>query len=127
MAYLLDTNVVIKSTDDPDFFGPFTIDILENEPTYISTISFLEIKIKTMLGKLTLAMPTTELLDSLSSKVLDLKLEHTEALAQFPLLVRHDPFDRILLAQAKAENLTLLTADETLLSLGLDFVRDSRL
>ncbi|GAA5159066.1 PIN domain nuclease [Ornithinimicrobium tianjinense] len=40
---------------------------------------------------------------------------HAAALAHFPELARHDPFDRMLLAQARSEGRQLLTADAVLL------------
>ncbi|WP_375500584.1 hypothetical protein [uncultured Jatrophihabitans sp.] len=43
----------------------------------------------------------------------------------FPNLVRHDPFDRLLLTQAHTAGLDVLTPDRTLLALGLPFVIDS--
>lgn len=48
------------------------------------------------------------------------------AMLQFPQLKKHDPFDSLLVAQAHAERLTLLTADRALLNLGLPFIRDAR-
>jgi PIN domain nuclease of toxin-antitoxin system len=51
---------------------------------------------------------------------------HAEAVGLFPALARQDPFDRLILAQAFAENMTLLTADRVLISLGRPFVRDAR-
>ena len=45
---------------------------------------------------------------------------------RFPALVRHDPFDRMILAQAEAERMTLLTADRTLLVLGQTWIVDAR-
>lgn len=44
---------------------------------------------------------------------------------EFPELVRHDPFDRLITAQALCERLSLLTADSVLLRLGRDFIIDS--
>ena len=40
-------------------------------------------------------------------------------------LVRHDPFDRLLVAQATRAGLRLLTADQVLLGLGRDFIIDA--
>ena len=51
--------------------------------------------------------------------------EHTAGLVRFPELVGHDPFDRILMAQALVEQIPLLTADRILLGLGLDWVLDA--
>ena len=53
------------------------------------------------------------------------KMEHAEALRDFPELTRHDPFDRLLVAQASRAGLQLLTADHVLLGLGRDFIIDA--
>ena len=52
--------------------------------------------------------------------------EHADALTEFPTLSKHDPFDRMLLAQAKTEDLSLLTSDGLLLEQGFDFVVNAR-
>jgi len=56
---------------------------------------------------------------------LSITAEHAEAIQDFPELVRHDPFDRLLVAQASRTGLRLLTADQTLLGLGRDFIIDA--
>ena len=57
--------------------------------------------------------------------MLAVSVEHAEGLRGFPELVRHDPFDRLIVSQAAAEGLTLFTADRVLLALGKDFVVDA--
>ena len=79
-----------------------------------------------MLGKL--EVPET-LLDDLAVagiKNLSFTTDHAEALRHFPALSRHDPFDRMLLAQASSERYSFLTADNILIGQGLDFVLDAR-
>jgi PIN domain nuclease of toxin-antitoxin system len=44
-----------------------------------------------------------------------------------PSLVRHDPFDRLILATAKARGAKLVTSDRKLLELGFDWILDSSL
>lgn len=51
----------------------------------------------------------------------------TSEISRFPSLDGHDPFDRMIFAQAAATpNTTFYTADRTLLELGLGWVRDAR-
>jgi PIN domain nuclease of toxin-antitoxin system len=57
--------------------------------------------------------------------LLSITAEHAEALGDFPELTRHDPFDRLLVAQASRTGLQLLTADQVLLDLGRDFILDA--
>jgi PIN domain nuclease of toxin-antitoxin system len=58
-------------------------------------------------------------------ELLSITAEHAEAIRDFPELVRHDPFDRLLVAQASRAGLQLLTADRVLLDLGRDFIFDA--
>jgi PIN domain nuclease of toxin-antitoxin system len=57
--------------------------------------------------------------------LLSITAEHAEAIRDFPELVGHDPFDRLLVAQASRTGLRLLTADQILLALGRDFIVDA--
>ena len=57
--------------------------------------------------------------------LLDISADHAEGLREFPELSRHDPFDRLSIAQAHQHRLTLMTADGVLLGLGRTFVVDS--
>lgn len=59
-------------------------------------------------------------------RVLPIQAEHAEELRIFPRLNRHDPFDRLILAQALCESLTLSTSDGVPLDLDEDFILDSR-
>jgi PIN domain nuclease of toxin-antitoxin system len=55
-------------------------------------------------------------------KVLDVQLDHAMAAASLPRY-HQDPFDRMLIAQAMAENLELLTVDEQILRYGIEPLR----
>jgi PIN domain nuclease of toxin-antitoxin system len=57
----------------------------------------------------------------LGMKYLDIVFPHVCQVATLPLLHR-DPFDRILIAQAQTEQLTLVTADEMLTKYGVDLL-----
>ncbi len=83
-------------------------------------------QIKTMIGKLDAPANCTAMIEDAGNAPLALSAEAADGIRRFPELARHDPFDRMLLAQADVERLTLLTADETLLGLGLPYVLDAR-
>ena len=51
---------------------------------------------------------------------------HSAAIANFPTLTKHDPFDRMLLAQAQVEGMRLLTSDRVLLAAAPDLTIDAR-
>jgi len=81
---------------------------------YISAFSYWEVTIKSQKGMLDvgdLRIWWEETLDALSVEPLDFRPKHVAALSGLPLIHR-DPFDRGLIAQALAENLTLLSPDD---------------
>jgi len=92
----------------------------ENE-AILSAVSAWEVAIKYALGKLPLSMPPAELVDvsvrELRLTVLPIALDHALAAGALPPHHR-DPFDRMLIAQAQLEGLTLVTADETIRQYG---------
>jgi PIN domain nuclease of toxin-antitoxin system len=79
---------------------------------FLSVVSCWEVAIKVGLGKLQLPVPVDTLLQEVSSafEILNVRVEHVQRLTTLP---RHhgDPFDRMLVAQAIAEDLTIVTAD----------------
>jgi PIN domain nuclease of toxin-antitoxin system len=126
---LLDTNALIWLIEQKDIrsIGPKTEKLLETAAVvYVSPISIVEIRIKTMLGKLTSQPDLLEDISKSGLKMLDFSAGQAESIQKFPTLVRHDPFDRMLLSQASHEGLYLITSDTVLLDLGLDYVTDAR-
>ena len=92
---------------------------LENKsnPVYFSQISLFEIVIKQKIGKLTdINLSVTKIYDQLLEDGYDflpIKNEHLKSYGEIPLQDNHrDPFDRLLLATAHQEKMTILTADE---------------
>lgn len=80
-----------------------------------------------MLGKLSVPDKLATRLSEQGLVLLSISAEHAEGIREFPELTRHDPFDRLLIAQASRAGLRLLTADRVLLSLGRTFVIDATL
>jgi PIN domain nuclease of toxin-antitoxin system len=80
----------------------------------LSIASVWELQIKNQLGKLVLDQPLEEIVreqvDKNGLQVLSIDLTHVLGLNTLPLHHR-DPFDRILIAQARTEGITLLTCD----------------
>ncbi|MGO4885178.1 MAG: type II toxin-antitoxin system VapC family toxin [Bryobacteraceae bacterium] len=81
----------------------------------VSVVSAWEIAVKFQIGKLSFALPIeqvlSEVLSGVTWPVLSVLPAHIMALLELPAIHR-DPFDRLLIAQALAESLTLATADE---------------
>lgn len=113
MKLLLDTNILIWATANSGDLPAFARRALEDPRSelYVSVASAWEIAIKVTLGKL--AFPVDRLpavLDETGCIVLDIGLDHAIHAANLP---KHhaDPFDRLLIAQAQIEGLTLVTSD----------------
>jgi PIN domain nuclease of toxin-antitoxin system len=81
----------------------------------VSIISVWEIILKQQTGKLRLRSSLSEALDQILYHspwdILPVAAEHLSALAALPA-VHKDPFDRLLVAQAQHEDMTIVTADE---------------
>jgi PIN domain nuclease of toxin-antitoxin system len=115
MTVLLDTHVLLwfQSLDRQLPRALRTRIEQGNEDYYVSQISLWEIAIKHSIGKLPLDrdLPTTFLrVEEAGFKLLSLRNEHILAAAKLPYHHR-DPFDRMLIAQAKHEGMHLLTVD----------------
>jgi PIN domain nuclease of toxin-antitoxin system len=86
----------------------------------VSVASVWELGIKHQLGKIAVQGPfdafQRDALDGLT--VLDIRLAHVQRIHDLPL-VHRDPFDRILVAQALTEGLTLLTVDSLMAQYGV--------
>ena len=109
MRLLVDTHVVLWQIRQPDRIGSgAAAAIAKADDVLVSTVSFVEIGIKVAIGKLELDPEVAELASG--EQVLGLSPSHGLALIDLPLHHR-DPFDRLLVAQARAEHLTLVTAD----------------
>lgn len=75
-----------------------------------STVSFAEIGVKVAIGTLDVPDDLREKVTDSGLKILGLAPDHGLAVAELPLHHR-DPFDRLLISQARAEGLAVLTAD----------------
>jgi PIN domain nuclease of toxin-antitoxin system len=88
-------------------------------------VTVWELTIKSMLGKLTVPAGLSQRLPEQGVELLSISAEDAEAIRDFPELTRHDPFDRLILAQASRMGLHLLTGDHVLLGLDRDFILDA--
>jgi len=115
MNLLLDTHLLIWWMEGSSKIGKKAKNaLIHPEATiWLSAASIWEISIKAAIGRLQPFHPPekwTSKLYELGVHSLSITVEHAEAVRHLPL--HHaDPFDRILIAQAQCENLTLLTAD----------------
>jgi PIN domain nuclease of toxin-antitoxin system len=129
LKILLDTNALIWliSGAESRLLGPRSLaQLKEADAVYVSSISILEIRIKTMLGKLESGDDLVVDIAEAGLKELPFDASHADAIRNFPNVAKHDPFDRMLIAQALIEGMTLLTSDATVLGLNLHFTANAR-
>lgn len=121
----LDTHVAVwLARGDARLSKQILKDINSHGETVISAISLAELEMKAGIGKIAMPPNLGEVFESFGIKVEPFGLEATQQLARFPSLARHDPFDRLILAQASARlGTTFFTADEAIADLGLGWVR----
>jgi PIN domain nuclease of toxin-antitoxin system len=123
---LLDSQALLWLLDDNPRLGARARQaIVSAQGVHVSAATVWELTIKSMLGKLSIPADLSQRLSAQGLALLSITAEHAEAIRDFPELVRHDPFDRLLVAQAARAGLQLLTADQILLSLGRDFIIDA--
>ena len=124
---LVDSHVLLWIVSGDDRLGPDARRRLRSsQGVHVSAITVLELTIKKMLGRLDLPDDLTALLEQQGLRHAAFEAQDAALLERYPALVRHDPFDRALLAQATRHDWAFMTADERLLGLGLDRVIDAR-
>lgn len=119
MTVLLDTHCWLWMQAHPERFSSEARDVIEDPDNELlfSSASSWEIAIKYAIGRLPLSMPPAEYVPDriATSGVTALPVHHVHALAVAALPQHHrDPFDRLLVAQARVEKVPLLTADPQL-------------
>jgi PIN domain nuclease of toxin-antitoxin system len=108
---LLDTHVVLWWRMDSRRLKPAVRDAIATaDLVWVSAVSGWEVAIKQSLGKLMLGEPFAAMVRGSDFDELAVTLRHSE---QIRSLAPHhtDPFDRMLIAQATAEDVTLVTHD----------------
>ena len=120
--YLLDTHLVYWWMTGDARLGKVTQRIIAKSEIVVSAVSIWEMVLKNAKGKLPL--PEGSLAEQLEAQgfiVLAILPRHIDAVRHLQC-AHTDPFDRLLIAQAHDEKLTLLTRDAAILGLGLDGV-----
>lgn len=112
--YLVDTHVFIWALQNNPKLSSAHRKVIESEQNvYVSIAILWELKIKQSLNKIKLPASIFTHFEKLGYSLLEIKIEHLIALGSLKNFHR-DPFDRILIAQAKYENIALLTSDKIL-------------
>jgi PIN domain nuclease of toxin-antitoxin system len=116
MKLLLDTNVFIWLNDAPHRLREQVMTVVANPENdlFLSLTSIWEMQIKIQLGKLQLTDALPDILRTQqvenNLQILTINLNHIWSLENLPYHHR-DPFDRLLIAQAQTEGMTLVSAD----------------
>lgn len=122
MAYLLDTHVLLwwlagteMSVEAEQVIGD------ASRMVYLSSASAWEISIKQAKGRLVVPDDLLDLIAASGIEILTVRWSHAWESGALPA-IHQDPFDRILVAQARIEGLTLVTADQRLRAYGVSII-----
>ena len=121
--FLLDTHVLLWSLAAPERLDPAAREAIRDpgHVVFVSTASVWELAIKAALGKLTMPDDLDDQLRLNRFDVLDITFGHARAVEHLPPHHR-DPFDRMLIAQARVEGLTLITRDPQVQRYGVSWI-----
>ena len=118
MKYLLDTHTAIWAISNEANLSSRAKEIMVDIslPLCVSIISAWEIAIKVSIGKLNFDGGSIRFLEQMRSngiEILGVEGSHIEGVEKLPLHHR-DPFDRLLVATAMVDGMTILTSDENI-------------
>ena len=113
--FLLDTHTLLWWLNDSPQLGPRCRQMISNErnQVFVSAATTWEISIKMAIGKLRAPEDMDSVVEDEGFSKLPISLYHGQLAGSLPAHHR-DPFDRMLIAQAQAEGLILITADENI-------------
>jgi PIN domain nuclease of toxin-antitoxin system len=114
MTLLLDTHIALWAITGDAALDEDFLDRLRHDPdVFLSPVSLWEITIKQAAGKLAGPVDLAERVRDMGFQELPVTHSHAIAAGRLPLHHR-DPFDRMLVAQAVTESLTLVSRDEAI-------------
>jgi PIN domain nuclease of toxin-antitoxin system len=116
MRYLIDTHILIWYINGDKNLSDKQIHLIENpgNKLVISIVSFWELTVKLSLNKLRLDKDLRQIEEYILERdfeILNISFDHLNTLSELPHHHK-DPFDRLLIAQAITENLTIISADQ---------------
>lgn len=116
MNYLLDTHIILWWLTNPKQISAKASKIISDKENniFISSASLWEMAIKKSIGRLTLPMNIVELLQSESFQIIPIGHEEAIGISDLPP-IHQDPFDRMLVMQAKLHNCVLITRDKNVM------------
>ena len=126
MRYLIDTHIFIWWLTNDKKLKTSIKEVIENKENQIaaSVVNGIEVNVKTRTRKLKLKTTVKTMFEISGFKVLDVNLNHVLELDKLPLRKDHkDPFDKILISQARVENLTFITSDKKIWKYNLPLLK----
>ncbi len=123
MRLLLDSHVALWWMLSPERLSKVAFDAVSDAAieVFVSSATIWELRIKSAKGKLTMPDDFEKSLLAEAIVPLSITWEHGKAAAELPHL-HGDPFDRMLVAQAQIEGLTLVTCDPEVQRYGVAFI-----
>jgi PIN domain nuclease of toxin-antitoxin system len=123
MSLLLDTHIALWAITGDATLGDEFLDRLRQDPDiFLSPVSLWEITIKQARGKLAGPADLAERVRDMGFRELPVTSAHAIAAGRLPSH-HHDPFDRMLVAQAATEGLTLVSRDESIALYDVDVLK----
>ncbi|WP_368656963.1 type II toxin-antitoxin system VapC family toxin [Pantoea agglomerans] len=127
MYLLLDTNILLFTAYEPERLKQHVIDLLEDTENTLcfSAASVWEVVIKSSLNKPDFSVNPEEFREGLFEAGLieiPVKSEHALIVADLPEKLHKDPFDRLIVAQAKHGRMPLITSDSKLIEFVSDYI-----
>jgi PIN domain nuclease of toxin-antitoxin system len=112
---LLDTHVLLRSLQQPERLSRTVLDIFRDAETRIvvSVAVLWEVAIKSAVAKFEASRNLRDELLAIGHEVLGIDARHAWRVRTLPMY-HHDPFDRLLVAQAQIEDVPLITDDRML-------------
>lgn len=115
--YILDTHPLLWFFDGDERLSSQAKDIIQTEDNvYVSIVSFWEIAIKQSIKKLELENSPSELItlaEQQAINILQISPKHLDMIKTLKK-IHNDPFDRLIVAQAQCEDMTIITKDLTI-------------
>lgn len=123
MNLLLDTHALLWWLSDDEMLSPEARVAISNpeNTVFLSAVVVWEIRIKQRIGKLELPDEFSEVLERQPFTELPITIDHANALTWLPMIHR-DPFDRLLVAQAMVEELTIVSRDSVIAGYGVSVI-----
>ena len=124
-SFLLDSNVLYWLSVDDRLLGKEARRVISTKSLYFSSISLAELSAKAKSGRIKFHKDPVEQWQEFGIQPLSFFLEAASHFSSFSAHEISDPFDRMIMATARANNLKLITSDRRILAQGFDWVLDA--